>query len=63
MRASTCGTPLSRISKSRNTPFGRDYIKELVDACHEDGMPIGFYFAQREWYHPDYQPVDLNKVN
>jgi len=46
--------------KITNTPFGRDYIKELVDACHAAGMPIGFYFAQREWYHPDYQPVDLN---
>lgn len=49
--------------KITNTPFGRDYIKELVAACHEGKMPIGFYFAQREWYHPDYQPVDMNKVN
>ena len=49
--------------KITNTPFGRDYIKELVDACHEAKMPVGFYFAQREWYHPDYQPVDLNKVS
>ena len=48
--------------KITNTPFGRDYIKELVDACHEAKMPVGFYFAQREWYHPDYQPVDLTKV-
>jgi alpha-L-fucosidase len=48
--------------KITNTPFGRDYIKELVAACHKAGMPVGFYFAQREWYHPDYQPVDLNKV-
>jgi alpha-L-fucosidase len=48
--------------KITNTPFGRDYIKELVDACHKANMPIGFYFAQREWYHPNYQPVDLSKV-
>jgi alpha-L-fucosidase len=48
--------------KITRTPFGRDYIKELVDACHADGMAVGFYLAQREWYHPDYQPVDLNKV-
>ncbi|MBN8461192.1 MAG: alpha-L-fucosidase [Verrucomicrobia bacterium] len=48
--------------KITNTPFGRDYIKELVDACHEAKMPVGFYFAQREWYHPDYQPLDLGKV-
>jgi alpha-L-fucosidase len=48
--------------KITKAPFGRDLIKELVDACHEAKMPVGFYFAQREWYHPDYQPVDLNKV-
>ncbi len=48
--------------KITNTPFGRDYIGELVDACRKAGMPFGFYFAQREWYHPDYQPVDLCKV-
>ena len=48
--------------KITKTPFGRDYLKELTDACHEARMPIGFYFAQREWYHPDYQPVDLSKV-
>jgi len=46
--------------KITKTPFGRDYIKEVVDACHAAEMPVGFYFAQREWYHPDYQPVDLN---
>lgn len=48
--------------KITNTPFGRDYLKEITDACHEAKMPIGFYFAQREWYHSDYQPVDLSKV-
>jgi alpha-L-fucosidase len=25
-------------------------------------MPFGIYYAQREWYHPDYQPVDPSKV-
>ena len=48
--------------KITKAPFGRDYIKEVADACHKAKFPIGFYFAQREWYHPDYQPVDLNKV-
>jgi alpha-L-fucosidase len=33
--------------KITNSPFGRDYLKEIVDACHKAGMPIGFYFAQR----------------
>lgn len=44
------------------TPFGRDYLKELADACHAAGMKFGIYYSQRDWYHPDYQPVDTNKV-
>lgn len=42
--------------KITKPPFGRDYIKELVDAAHAANMPIGFYFAQRELYHPQYDP-------
>lgn len=42
--------------KITNSPFGRDYIKEVVDACHEEHMPVGLYFSQRDWYHPDYDP-------
>lgn len=41
-----------------NTPFGRDYLKELADACHSAGMKFGIYYSQRDWYHPDYAPVD-----
>jgi len=42
--------------KITKSPFGRDYVRELVDAAHAANMPIGFYFAQREWYHPQYDP-------
>lgn len=48
--------------KVTNTPFGRDYLREIADACREADMPIGFYYSQRDWYHPDYQPVDPAKV-
>ena len=44
--------------KVTNTPFGRDYLKELADACKEAGMPFGIYYSQRDWYHPDYMPTD-----
>lgn len=43
--------------KITNSPFERDYIKELTDACHELKMPLGFYYSQRDWFHPDYEPV------
>jgi len=45
-----------------HTPFQRDYLKELVQACHKAQMPIGLYYSQRDWYHPFYAPVDSNKV-
>lgn len=48
--------------KITNTPFGRDVVREVVDACHETGMPVGLYYSQRDWYHPDYMPVDPGKV-
>lgn len=42
--------------KITRSPFGRDYLKELVDAAHAAKMPIGVYFSQRDWVHPDYDP-------
>ncbi len=47
--------------KITNSPFGRDFVKEIVDACHEAGMPIGIYYSQRDWYHPDYQPIGFGE--
>lgn len=48
--------------KITNTPFGRDFIKEIADACHKTGIKFGIYYSQRDWYHPDYCPVDPKKV-
>lgn len=43
--------------KITNSPFGRDYLKELTDACHKYDMKVGLYYSQRDWHHPDYEPV------
>jgi alpha-L-fucosidase len=33
------------------TPFGRDPLKELADACKEAGIGLGFYYSQyQDWY-------------
>jgi len=37
-----------------NTPFKRDVVRELADACHEAGMPLGLYYSPRDWHQPDY---------
>lgn len=52
--------------KVTNAPMGRDYIGELVEECHKNGMRIGLYYSQRDWVHPDYEPIDTTiaeKIN
>lgn len=45
--------------KITNAPMQRDYLGELVNACHKFDMPVGLYYSQRDWHHPDYEPVDI----
>ena len=37
-----------------HTPFKRDVVKELADACHAAQMPFEIYYSPRNWHHPDY---------
>ncbi|MCW3091807.1 MAG: Alpha-L-fucosidase [Ferruginibacter sp.] len=35
------------------TPYGKDLLKPLVEACRKQGMRIGFYYSQaQDWNHP-----------
>ena len=36
------------------TPFGRDVIKELAQACHEEGIRLHFYYSHLDWMRDDY---------
>ncbi|MBI1317484.1 MAG: alpha-L-fucosidase [Candidatus Hydrogenedens sp.] len=38
------------------TPFGRDPMKELADACARHGLKLFFYHSHLDWHHPDYFP-------
>ncbi len=34
------------------TPFKRDVMKELADACKKQGIKLGFYYSQaQDWHH------------
>jgi alpha-L-fucosidase len=36
------------------TPFKRDILKELADACARQGMRLGFYYSQaQDWHDPN----------
>ncbi len=41
--------------KVTNTPFGRDPIGELAEACHRRGIQLHFYYSLLDWHHPDYR--------
>ena len=40
--------------KITKTPYGKDALKEWVDAFRAEGLKIGFYYSVIDWHHPDY---------
>lgn len=35
------------------TPFGRDVVAELAEACYKQGIKFGLYYSQElDWHHP-----------
>ncbi len=40
--------------KSTNTPAGRDFVREYVEAAREYGLRVGLYYSLLDWHHPDY---------
>ncbi len=39
-----------------STPFKRDILREMADACHKHGIKICWYYSIMDWHHPDYLP-------
>ena len=51
---------------SRNSSFNamnsaahRDFVKEYVEACREEGLKVGFYYSPLDWRFPGYFFPDL----
>ncbi|MFC1551292.1 alpha-L-fucosidase [Candidatus Latescibacterota bacterium] len=40
-----------------STPYGKDVLKMLADACERHGLKLFFYHSQLDWHHPDYYPL------
>ena len=38
----------------RHTPCARDPMKELAEACREEGLRFCVYYSIMDWHHPDY---------
>ncbi len=37
-----------------STPYGKDVVKELAEACRKEGITFCTYYSILDWYHPDY---------
>ncbi len=35
------------------SPYGKDALKALADACKKEGIKLGFYYSIMDWHHPD----------
>lgn len=40
--------------KITNTAFGRDLVKEYVEAFRAEGLRVGFYYSLIDWHHPEF---------
>jgi len=37
-----------------NTPYGRDVLAMLAEACHRRNFPLCLYYSCVDWHHPNY---------
>jgi len=47
-------TQLTDYNIVKATPFGRDPMKELAEACREAGIKFCFYYSVVDWHHPEF---------
>ena len=45
--------------KITNTRFGRDLVKEYVEAFRAEGLRVGLYYSLIDWHHPEFT-IDRN---
>jgi alpha-L-fucosidase len=44
------------------SPYGRDIVRQFVDAMRAEGLRIGLYFSLIDWAHPDYPAFTQDDV-
>jgi alpha-L-fucosidase len=47
--------------KITRTPYGKDIVRQLADACHAENMPLGFYYSPPDMDHPGFR--DTSKLS
>ena len=45
-----------------HTPYGKDVLKMLADACKKHGIKLSLYYSNPDWYHPyGYNPASTHQ--
>ena len=45
-----------------NTPYGKDVLRMLADACKKHGMLLSIYYSNPDWHHPyGYNPSSTHQ--
>jgi alpha-L-fucosidase len=45
---------------SERSPYRKDIVRLLSDACRRGGIDWGVYYSQPDWHHPDYRNGDAH---
>ncbi len=45
------------------TPYGRDLMKELADACHRGGIGFAVYYSLIDWHFPHAYPISSHNAD
>ena len=46
-----------------NTPYGKDIVKEFVDAVRAQGLGVGFYYSPEDWLFVDKQGALVKRID
>lgn len=45
------------------TPYKQDVIKQLADACSQQGLKFGVYYSLIDWHHPAGSPISEHNAD
>ncbi len=45
------------------TPYGKDVLKQLAEACRKEGLKLFFYYSLLDWHSDDYFPRGRTGIN